>query len=642
MERSVQRKGLINWLVLLVFGAASTVVARYANSATGLMTAVFMGVGFLIAAVSYFQMRLEDREGLEQLEFDELKKTAASATLFTEQAADTFPARRAREQFERFFVPAFTILLFLLEAAAVYLLWRQSGQAKPLGDAAAAAPVFSGPLPASGQQATVAMALYGLFALVCFQFGKYSAVLARLEQQRLLRPQASALLLAALLSLLAALVAVADWADYPQVDAIVARVLLVVLALVAAENLLGLVFEVYRPRLKGQAEHPLYESRLIGLLSQPGGLITTAAQALDYQFGFKVSETWFYRFLERALAWLVLLQLGLLGFASMFVFIEPGEQGLLERFGRPVAGRAVLGPGPHLKLPWPIDKVYRFPTDRVQDFTVGIVHEEKQENERVLLWAKAHAKEEFSLLVASRSEGLPSLPEGEQTVPVNLLAVNVPVHYQVRDLRAFACEHANAGDLLQKLANGEVTRYLVSVDVDEIMAAGRQKAAADLRQRIQARADALNLGVKILFVGLHGIHPPVKVAPDFEQVIGAIQDREATNLYAKAYLAERVPRARAEAAVKVNEAEVYRIRQSAAAAAAAARFTNQMAAYQASPEVYQWRTYLETLSQAIASARKYVVTITNTHGVASLNLEDKVRPDLTDVALPPSPKKPEK
>ena len=635
MDQSVQRKGLLNWLVLLVFGGASAMAAQYAHSATGLMTAVFLGLGFLVAAVSYFQMRLQARERLERIEFDELKKSAASATLFAEQAADTFPARRAREQFERVLVPAFAVLLLLLEAAAVYFMWRYIGQDRGAdGLALGGAAALAGVSPATGH-ATVAMVLFGVSAFVCFQFGKYSAVLARIENQPLLRSQASCLLLGALLSLLAALVAVTDWAGYGKVDAIAARALDVLLGVVAAENLLGLVFERFRPRVKGQAAHPLYESRLIGLLSAPGGLITTAAQALDYQFGFKVSETWFYRFLERRLARLVGAQVALLFCSSILVFIEPGERGLLERFGRRVAGRGILGPGPHLKLPWPIDKVQRYPTDRVQDFTIGIVHDEHQEDARVLLWSKAHAKDEFALLVASRTEE----GNGEQTVPVSLLAVNMPVQYEVNDLNAFAYHHTDAGELLKKLAQGEVTRYLVSVDLNDIMAAGRQKAADELRRRIQARAYAWELGVLILFVGLHGIHPPVKVAPDFEKVIGAIQDREATNLYARAYLAERVPRAQAEAAVRVNEAEVNRVRQNAAAAATAERFGHQVTAFRASPQVYQWRSYLDSLGHAMGSARKYVVTLTNTHGVATLNLEDKIRPDITDVVLPPPKKK---
>jgi len=92
------------------------------------------------------------------------------------------------------------------------------------------------------------------------------------------------------------------------VDLYVAYALCVVLALTAVETLVGLVLEIYRPRLKGQAARLLYESRLIGLFGQPGGLITTAAQALDYQFGFKVSETWIFKRLKQAVLLIILLQ----------------------------------------------------------------------------------------------------------------------------------------------------------------------------------------------------------------------------------------------------------------------------------------------------------------------------------------------
>jgi regulator of protease activity HflC (stomatin/prohibitin superfamily) len=623
MEQNIQKKGLVNWLLLLGLGAAQVVVATYAHAATGLVSSVFVALGFLVSAVSYFQMRLEDRERLERLELDEIKRTAGSGALFSEAVGDTRPAKRAREQFERYVVPAFTVLLLALQGTAVYFLWRFLGEDKP----------------ATSPQATAVMALNGLFALIFFQFGKYSAVLARLEKQRLLRPQASYLLLGAALSLVTALVEVAGWAGYPAVDLAAGRVLTVVLGLVAGENLLALVFEVYRPRVKGEAAHPLYESRLIGLLSQPGGLITTAAQALDYQFGFRVSETWFYRFLARALPWLILTQLALLLVSTCFVFVEPGEQALLERLGEPVPGRDLLGPGPHFKWPWPVDRVYRYPAEHIQGFTVGIVHDEATAHERVVLWSKSHAKEEANMLVASRTQQSTNLVGGEQAVPVNLLVANVPVQYQIRDLRLFAYRHANGAELLERLANAEVTRYLVSVDVDDIMAAGRLRAAEQLRERIQARADAAALGVKIVFVGLHGIHPPVKVAPAFEQVIAAISERDATNLYAKAYASTNVLTAQGLAAQRRNEAEAYRLRTLAAAEGSAGRFTNQLAAYQASPEVYAMRTKLETLGRAMAAARTYVVTLTNTHGVAILNLEEKLRKDLTDVMLPASPKK---
>jgi regulator of protease activity HflC (stomatin/prohibitin superfamily) len=594
-------------------------VARYANSATGVAGAAFMLLGILVAAVSWFQMRLEEREGLERLEFDELKRSEkGSSALFGEQAEDTFPARRSREQFERFFVPGFTLVLLGLQSVAVYFLWNRAGEDQP----------------ATVQQATVAMTVFGVIALSCFQFGKYASVLARIENARLLRPAASYLLLGAVLSVIAVVAEIAGWSGYPKADAVTARVIAVLLGLVAVENLLALIFEIYRPRVKGQVAHPLYESRLIGLLGQPGGLIKTAAQALDYQFGFKVSETWFYQFLEKALSWLILLQLGLLLVSTTVVFVNPGEQALLERFGKPVAGREVLGPGAHFKLPWPVDRVHRYQTDLIQGFRIGLVEDEEFEKQRVMLWTKAHAKEEFSMLVASQVDESDQ-SGGERTVPVNLLSVDIPVQYQVSDLRAFAYNHANAHQMLERLAYAVVSRYFVNVDFDTIMSVGRQQAAEELRTRIQARADLGNLGVRILFVGLHSVHPPVKIAPEFENVIGAFQDRETTNLFAQAVAAELLPLAEAEATEKTNRAEALRVRAIAGSAASAARFTNQIAAYRASPDVYRLRAYLDTVSRSIATARKYVVIPTNTHDVVTLNLEDKIREDiLSELRVP--------
>ena len=116
MEQKTQKNGLINLLALLVVGTAGYAVARYGNTLAGMTGVVFMGIGALVAAVSWFQMRLEERERLEKLEFDELTKSAASSALFNARETEVFPAQRSREQFERFFVPAFTVLLFLLQA----------------------------------------------------------------------------------------------------------------------------------------------------------------------------------------------------------------------------------------------------------------------------------------------------------------------------------------------------------------------------------------------------------------------------------------------------------------------------------------------------------------------------------------------
>ncbi|HKQ39256.1 MAG TPA: hypothetical protein VJ063_14355, partial [Verrucomicrobiae bacterium] len=460
MER--KRNGVINLLVLLAAGVATFAVARYANSLSAHVAVAFFALGLLAALVSWFQMGLEERERLEKLEFDELTRAAGSATLFEGGDADTLAARRSREQFEKAFVPGFSVLLLILQGVGAWWLWQWVRQG--IGNV---------------QNTMVAISLVGIFALVLFLVGKYSTNLARLQKERLLRPSAGYLLLCAyvLVAVIGALVA---WeAGFVSVDKYLALGLCVLLGLLAVENVLTLLLEIYRPRVKGKVQRVLYESRLVGLLGQPEGLFTTMAHALDYQFGFKVSDTGFYRFLEKYLARLVLAQLAILALSTCFVFISAGEEALLERFGRPIGNGKVLGPGFHVKLPWPIDRVYRERTQEIRQFNIGYAHEEKepQANKGPLLWTVEHYKNEFNLLVASRENVDTNSVTGKKSPPVNLLSVSIPVQYQITNLHAWTYTHGDPAKLLEQIGTRETVRHLVSADFQEVMSSRRFNAA---------------------------------------------------------------------------------------------------------------------------------------------------------------------
>jgi hypothetical protein len=227
---------------------------------------VFICLGVLVSFVSWFQMRLEENERLEKLELEELARTKAASTLFETKEGEIFPAQRSRQQFERFFIPIFTVILFLAQVAGAILLWRWLG---------------SGTVLTPIKQPVVAMALFAVFFLALLILGIFSATVARLEHHRLLRPSASWILLGGYLCLVIAAGLFGVWSGFARTDFYVARGLCVLLGLVAFETLLALILELYRPRVKGKVGRPLYESRLVGLLGHPEGLITTAAQALD-------------------------------------------------------------------------------------------------------------------------------------------------------------------------------------------------------------------------------------------------------------------------------------------------------------------------------------------------------------------------
>jgi len=625
MERNVQKNGLVNLVAAVMIFIAAFVVTSYVNSLAGQACAIFLGLGVLVTFAGWFQMRLEENERLEKLEFEELARARGETTLFTAKDAEIFPAQRARAQFENFFVPGFGVLLFLLEAGGAWLLWRWISK------------TTNGVVP---DRAMASLSLFGIFALLLFLLGRFSVTIARLENHRLLRPGASFLLAGAYLCALTALGIAGVEAKFPQADFWVARGLCVLLGLMAVENLLTLLLEVYRPRVKGKIARPLYESRVVGILAQPESLFTTAAQTLDYQFGFKVSETWFFQALQKNLAALLLVQFAALILSTTVVFIDAGEQAVLEHFGKPLA---TLGPGAHFKLPWPADKIYRFRTEQIQSFAVGYTPDAQSESANTILWTVAHAKEE-NFLVANRATVTSATASADtndtaKVQAVGLITVSIPIQFQITNVTDWVYINSEPETLLKDLATREVVHYLAGVDLNEVLSQGRLQAAEVLRDKIQDSANARSLGAKIIFVGLQDIHPPTagEVAATYEKVVGAQQTRLAKILDAEAAAIRLSAVSGAQAFTVTNVADAKRIQLVSSKFAEAALFTNQIPAFEAAPSVYRQRLYLQSFAAATKGARKYVLLVTNTQDVVIFNLEDKIRDDLLNLSVTNSP-----
>ena len=221
--------------------------------------------------------------------------------------------------------------------------------------------------------------------------------------------------------------------------------------------------------------------------------------------------------------------------------------------------------------------------------------------------------------------------------PVSLITVSIPVQFQITNVLAWAYNNADPTNLLQDLATRAVVHYLAGVDLNEVMSQGRLEAAQTLREQIQTAADTKQLGVKILFVGLQDIHPPVKVAADYEKVVGAEQTKLAKILDAQADAIRTNALADAQAFTTTNIAIATRRQLEIQALARAALFTNQIPAFDAAPSVYRQRAYFQTFASATANARKYVLLVTNTQDVVIFDLQDKIREDLLNLNVNEKP-----
>ena len=627
MEQQNSKKlGLINSLVLLVVTIGALILTLQTHSTVGLGGVVLLGIGTLIGFFSFIQSHLIDRERVEALEMQELDRTRGNESLFAGAAEDAYPSRNARRQFEKWVVPVFSVLVLIGQVFGLVLVSSQLGGWT----------LFS----TQGSDSAIPIMIFALFMVVLFMMGKYSAGLARMDGQDLLRPGANYMLLG---SVVCTAVVIAETAsiEYPVWEKVFTWVVFVVIALSAVENLGTLVLEIFRPRLDDKKTRLLYDSRLIGLLGQPGGLISTAAHTLDYQFGFKVSETWFYKYLERTLALIIAIQVVVLFLSSSFVVIQANEEAVKERFGKQTD--KLLAPGFHLKWPWPIDKVYRYKTGEIQEFVLGVLEQNDEAEPEVLLWTTQHNHGSSNDMIVASSDG-PLDSAASASVPVNLLTVSIPVQYRINNLTNWV-KTGNAVSMLRKLSMRAVTRYLIGVDIKELMGPGRTKAQEELKKAIQREADDRELGGEIVFVGLQDIHPPVGqneqskatggVAESYEKVNVARLHSETNRLGALQYKAGRVPQARGLAAELVANARSESTNKVTLAKAEAGRFSHQISAFKAAPSVYMTRSKLETFQQATRGARKYILSDTKNRDIINLELQDKLRSDLLDVTVDP-------
>jgi regulator of protease activity HflC (stomatin/prohibitin superfamily) len=152
-------------------------------------------------------------------------------------------------------------------------------------------------------------------------------------------------------------------------------------------------------------------------------------------------------------------------------------------------------------------------------------------------------------------------------------------------------------------------------------------------------ADQHRLGAQIISVGLGDLHPPVKVAPEYEKVISAIQTKQAKVLAARADAIRTNALAGAQSVNLTNKASAERLAREVGALAQAALFNNQVPAFAAAPSVYAERAYLQTFARATANARKYVLLTTNTQDVLTFDLQESIAQSLLNLSVP-APKTP--
>jgi regulator of protease activity HflC (stomatin/prohibitin superfamily) len=331
----------------------------------------------------------------------------------------------------------------------------------------------------------------------------------------------------------------------------------------------------------------------IGVLSVLGrrpNILASVLDAAEQQLGIDLRSTWALTIVRTSLEPLVIC-LCLAGWLSTsLTVVGMEEQGLVERLGVPLAGQP-LQPGLHLHLPWPMDRVFRIPVERVQTIQVGHEGEEAEGPENVL-WAVEHAPNEYTLLLGNGRD---------------LITVDAAVQYRIVDARAWRYHSQNPAAALKAIAYRAVMRSTVDLTLSEALSQNVAILTGQIRAMVQKEADNLGLGVEVLGFTVVGMHPPVPVAASYEAVVSAQLEKVTSVVDAQVYRNQTVPAAESSVVTGENAARAEGAHALALASGQAWSFRALESQYRSSPQEYLFRRRLESMEKVLPERRYTVV-----------------------------------
>jgi membrane protease subunit HflK len=253
--------------------------------------------------------------------------------------------------------------------------------------------------------------------------------------------------------------------------------------------------------------------------------------------------------------------------ATGIYIVEPAERGVVTRFGKYVD---TTGPGPHWRIPWPIESVVKVNVDEISTF----------------------------------SHSASMLTQDE-----NIVDVELTVQSRIQDAADYLFQ---VQDPESTLRDATVTVVRVTVGgskLDFVMTEGRGAVAVTIKERIQALMNQYRTGLEVTAVNMQPAKPPEEVKAAFDDAIKAREDKERLENQAEAYANEIIPQARGEAARIIADARAYRDQVIAKSEGETSRFTAMLEQYQLAPEVTRQRLYLETMEQVIGASSKVILDV---------------------------------
>lgn len=291
-------------------------------------------------------------------------------------------------------------------------------------------------------------------------------------------------------------------------------------------------------------------------------------------------------------------------FIKGFFIVGPQQKALILRFGKLTGegDQALLGPGLHWSLPYPIDEVIRVPITEIQTIrsTVG--------------WYATTPGQELAGTEPQPGPSLnPAVDGYVLTADGNIVHTRATLRYRFDD--PLRCVFGFAGDTnrvynlagvsntVQNALNNALLHAAARHTVDQILTRDVLSFQDALRRRFEQLARAQDLGVAVEQCEVQS-RPPRYLKPAFDGVINAGLKRSKVMDQASSYANEVTNRAASEASATVNGAKAERTRYLEDLAADADWFREVLPKYERNPSLFVQLKLTETMGRVLTNAQE--------------------------------------
>jgi modulator of FtsH protease HflK len=292
-----------------------------------------------------------------------------------------------------------------------------------------------------------------------------------------------------------------------------------------------------------------------------------------------------------AIVKVVMVLLVLLFLASGFFTVGPQERAILLRFGRPVGEgeKALLMPGLHWSLPYPVDESIKVSISGLQQVT------------SMIGWYAVTPEQMLAGIEPPAYGTMNPIVDGYVlTADANIIHTKATLTYRIKDPIRYVFGFVNASNAVQSALDHALLHAAADFKVDDILTRDIAGFQEEVRRRVTQRVEQEDLGILVEQCSAQSVRPR-QLKDAFDKVTTAEQERGKLLNSARTYENQVTNKASADANTLISLAHSERVRYVSDMAAQADKFQKILPQYRDHPTLFVQQSLTETLGRVLTN-----------------------------------------